>query len=183
MENCITKAFLFALKKREREREKYLKCPPMGKGQALGDSPQIFPSIKSKCVPFLPHPLGLGAQGSSPIPQVGVGGFWGAEPSPGGWSSTCTELQTLLGWWDAGGRDSSCVSGEEGRVPCASSRSPPRRGRLCQHALLILVLSALFSDINGTSEDINYQLTAAIVRGLWDLMIPLVLKKLLWRQQ
>lgn len=71
------------------------------------------------------------------------------------------------------------MSGEEGRVPCALSRSLPRRGRLCQHALLILVLSALFSDINGTSEDINYQLTAAIVRGLWDLMIPLVLKKLL----
>lgn len=83
--------------KKKREREKYLKCPPMGKGQGLGDSPQIFPYIKSKCVLFLPHPLGLGAQGSSPIPQVGVGGFWGAEPSPGGWSSTCTELQTLLG--------------------------------------------------------------------------------------
>lgn len=88
MENCITKAFLFALKKRERE--KYLKCPPMGKGQALGDSPQIFPSIKSKCVPFLPHPLGLGAQGSSPIHRLGWVGFGvlsralaaGAAPAP-----------------------------------------------------------------------------------------------------
>lgn len=71
------------------------------------------------------------------------------------------------------------MAGEEGRIPRASSRSPLRCGRLRQHALLILVLSALFSDINGTSEDINYQLTAAIVRGLWDLMISLVLKKLL----
>lgn len=61
----------------------------------------------------------------------------------------------------------------------ASSHSPLRSGRLRQRALLILVLSALFSDINGTSEDINYWLTAVIVRGLWDLMISLVLKKLL----
>lgn len=41
------------------------------------------------------------------------------------------------------------------------------------------VLPAPFRDVNGTSVDINHQLTVEIVRVLWDLRLSLVLEKLL----
>lgn len=73
-----------------------------------------------------------------------------------------------------GGRNSRWEGGTDPLLP-----SGMLQAALCQHALLIFVLSAPFRDINGTSKGINYQLTAAIARVLWDLMISLVLKKLL----
>lgn len=73
-----------------------------------------------------------------------------------------------------GGRNSRWEGGTDPLLPSGMPQAA-----LWQHALLIFVLSAPFRDINGTSKDINYQLTAVIARVLWDLMISLVLKKLL----
>lgn len=72
------------------------------------------------------------------------------------------------------GSDSCWEGGRDPLLPSGMLQAALR-----QHAFLIFVLSAPFRDINGTSKDISYQLTAAIARVLWDLMISLVLKKLL----
>lgn len=139
-----------------------------------GGNNHVLPLLKANEFPSFtpPHPRGWSGVWV-PVSALPWGGAWGAmgglSPPPA-LSSRCSR-----GPWDAG--EGGFLPGREGKGAPRFLRGSCRLQQ--QQPLLIFVLSALFSDINGTSEDINYQLTAAIVRGLWVLMISLVLKKLL----